>query len=97
MNSLKTEKAEILIDEVAKKFPNLRDCIEAYYTSTPLSYRDYIGSHRGSMYAYVKDVNKTSAFASFTKNQNQKLIFYWSKPKYAWHFRCNHKRYYYMF
>ena len=54
----KTEKAEILIDELVKKFPNLRDCIESYYTSTPLSYRDYIGSNRGSMYAYVKDVNK---------------------------------------
>ena len=54
----KTEKAEILIDELEKKFPNIRECIEAYYTSSPLSYRDYIGSNRGSMYAYVKDVNK---------------------------------------
>jgi len=54
----KTEKAEVLIDELEKKFPNIRDCIEAYYTSSPLSYRDYIGSNRGSMYAYVKDVNK---------------------------------------
>ncbi|MDX1772880.1 phytoene dehydrogenase-like protein [Oceanihabitans sediminis] len=54
----KKEKAEILIDEIEKKFPNIRDCIEAYYTSTPLSYRDYIGSDRGAMYAYVKDVNK---------------------------------------
>ncbi len=54
----KTQKAETLIDELVKKFPNLRDCIETYYTSTPLSYRDYIGSNRGSMYAYVKDVNK---------------------------------------
>ena len=27
------------------------------YTSTPLSYRDYIGSNRGSMYGYEKDVN----------------------------------------
>lgn len=54
----KTEKAETLIDELEKKFPNIRECIETYYTSTPLSYRDYIGSNRGSMYAYVKDVNK---------------------------------------
>ncbi|MBP0905267.1 phytoene desaturase family protein [Mariniflexile gromovii] len=54
----KTEKAEILIDELEKKFPNIRDCIASYYTSTPLSYRDYIGSNRGSIYGYVKDVNK---------------------------------------
>lgn len=54
----KTEKAEILLDELEKKFPNLRRCIKTYYTSTPLSYRDYIGSNRGSMYGYTKDVNK---------------------------------------
>ncbi|WP_281386114.1 phytoene desaturase family protein [Hyunsoonleella aquatilis] len=54
----KTEKAELLIAELEKKFPNIRDCIQAYYTSTPLSYRDYIGCNRGSMYGYVKDVNK---------------------------------------
>ncbi|MBQ0740648.1 all-trans-retinol 13,14-reductase, partial [Aquimarina celericrescens] len=33
-------------------------CIQKMYTSTPLSYRDYIGSNKGSMYGYVKDVNK---------------------------------------
>lgn len=54
----KAAKAETLINELVKKFPNLRECIQAFYTSTPLSYRDYIGSNRGSMYAYVKDVNK---------------------------------------
>ena len=26
-------------------------------TSTPLSYRDYIGSNRGSIYGYVKDAD----------------------------------------
>lgn len=54
----KTEKAEILINELEKKFPGIKLCIDTYYTSTPLSYRDYIGSNRGSIYGYVKDVNK---------------------------------------
>ncbi|WP_303316725.1 NAD(P)/FAD-dependent oxidoreductase [Flavivirga abyssicola] len=54
----KEEKAEKLIKELELKFPNIRDCIQEMYTSTPLSYRDYIGSNRGSMYGYVKDVNK---------------------------------------
>lgn len=53
----KAEKAEKLIQELEKKFPNLRDCIQEIYTSTPLSYRDYIGSNKGSIYGYVKDVN----------------------------------------
>lgn len=53
----KAEKAEILIVELEKKFPNIRECIAEMYTSTPLSYRDYIGSNNGSMYGYIKDAN----------------------------------------
>ena len=53
----KAQKAERLLQEVEKKFPNIRDCIKAMYTSTPLSYRDYIGIDKGSIYGYVKDVN----------------------------------------
>jgi len=51
----KKEKAEKLLDCVEEKFPGLRDHIHSYYTSTPLSYRDYIGSDDGSMYGIVKD------------------------------------------
>ncbi len=53
--SFKTQKAEILLDAVEKKFPGLRDCIRSYYAATPLSYRDYIGSSDGSLYGIVKD------------------------------------------
>ncbi len=53
----KKEKTEKLLDELEKKFPDLRNCIQSIYTSTPLSYRDYIGCNKGSMYGYVKDVN----------------------------------------
>ncbi len=53
----KAYKSEIIIKELEKKFPNLRDCIKSVYASTPLSYRDYIGSNNGSMYGYVKDAN----------------------------------------
>ena len=40
---------------VEKKFPDIRQCIKAYYTASPLSYRDYIGNDDGSMYGIVKD------------------------------------------
>ena len=53
----KNEKTEIFIKELEKKFPNIRECIQSVYTSTPLSYRDYIGCNQGSMYGYVKDAN----------------------------------------
>ncbi len=50
----KQEKAEKMIRALEKKIPNLRDSIKKIYTSSPLSYRDYIGSCQGSMYGYIK-------------------------------------------
>ena len=51
----KAEKTEILLKELEKKFPNLRDCILSTYVATPLTYRDYIGSSTGCMYGFAKD------------------------------------------
>ncbi len=50
----KKEKAEKMIDALEKKIPDLRYSIKRIYTSSPLSYRDYIGSFEGSMYGYIK-------------------------------------------
>ncbi len=53
----KQDKTEQFLKEVEKKFPGIRDCIKSVHTSTPLSYRDYIGGHNGNLYGYVKDSN----------------------------------------
>jgi len=53
----KAQKSEVLINELEKKFPNIRQCLKSVHASTPLSYRDYIGCNNGSMYGYVKDAN----------------------------------------
>lgn len=68
----KAYKAEILITELEKKFPNIRECIKSVHASTPLSYRDYIGCNKGAMYGYVKDAeNPLKSFVSpRTKIQN---------------------------
>lgn len=50
----KQEKGEKMIQALEKKIPNLRDSIKSIYTSSPLSYRDYIGSFEGNMYGYTK-------------------------------------------
>ncbi|ANF50984.1 all-trans-retinol 13,14-reductase [Chryseobacterium glaciei] len=50
----KLEKAEKMIDALEKKIPDLRQFIKKVYTSSPLSYRDYIGSFEGNMYGYIK-------------------------------------------
>ena len=51
----KRMKAEKIIDRVELKFPGFRNCIHAYYTSTPLTVRDYIGSDDGTLYGIAKD------------------------------------------
>ena len=51
----KKMKAEKLFEVVEADFPGIRSKTEAYYTSTPLTYRDYIGSPTGSFYGMLKD------------------------------------------
>lgn len=53
----KEEKAQLLFVELEKKFPGIRSQIKSYYTTSPLSYRDYIGTSDGSMYGIMKDYN----------------------------------------
>ena len=54
----KNRKTEAYLDVLEEKFPNIRSCVQSIHTSTPLSYRDYIGSHEGSMYGYVKNADQ---------------------------------------
>jgi all-trans-retinol 13,14-reductase len=53
--AFKKSKAELLIDAAEKKFPGLRAAILNYYTSTPLTFRDYMGTEDGSVYGISKD------------------------------------------
>jgi len=54
----KKQKAEKLINEINKQFPDFKDSIENYYTSTPLSMKDYTGTKHGSIYGVFHDCNK---------------------------------------
>lgn len=53
----KLEKTELLLQELEKIYPNIRSAIQGMYTSTPLTYRDFIGSEKGNMYGFIKDAN----------------------------------------
>jgi all-trans-retinol 13,14-reductase len=53
----KKEKAERLLERVELLYPGIGQHIKSYHTSTPLTYRDYIGSYDGSLYGIVKDCN----------------------------------------
>ena len=53
--AFKHEKAEILLDLLEQQLPGTRATITKYYTSSPLTYLDYTGTERGSMYGILAD------------------------------------------
>jgi all-trans-retinol 13,14-reductase len=53
----KDRKTARFLEAIELKFPGIATCIRSVHTSTPLSYRDYIGGHNGNMYGYEKDSN----------------------------------------
>lgn len=54
-DEFKERKAKKLIDAMLRRVPALKGNIESYYTSTPLTYRDYIGNRDGTLYGLSKD------------------------------------------
>ena len=68
----KEEKSALLLNMLYKKFPQLKGNIKAAYSSSPLSFRDYIGSPTGSMYGFEKNHQDPmrTAFSTNTKSPN---------------------------
>lgn len=56
--AFKAAKAEALLAVVCEKYPTLREAIAYSYTSTPLTYRDYIGNPTGAIYGYQKNADR---------------------------------------
>ena len=57
--NFKLEKAEKLLDLLEKQIPGTKQNIKHYYTSSPLTYLDYTGTERGSMYGVQRDCNES--------------------------------------
>ncbi|MGN1353582.1 MAG: FAD-dependent oxidoreductase [Alloprevotella sp.] len=51
----KRRRAELLLSALERDLPGTLSCVERYYTSTPLTWRDYTGTCRGSMYGTAAD------------------------------------------
>jgi all-trans-retinol 13,14-reductase len=71
----KRKKAEKLIDKVEEKFPEIRKSIKSYYTSTPLTYRDYTGTYKGSSYGILKDYHNPYVTILTPKTRIKNLYF----------------------
>ena len=65
----KKDKAEKLINLVARQFPEFKENLETYYVATPLSFKDYIGTPSGSMYGTERDYRR--AFESYISHKTK--------------------------
>lgn len=53
--AFKKEKEQKFIEALELRMPGLKGKIQSVYSSTPLTYRDYIGSRDGTLYGIEKD------------------------------------------
>lgn len=68
----KLEKADKLLNVLYDRMPEMRGKIKSFTCSTPLTFRDYIGSRDGTLYGVLKDYNEPmkSFIAPRTKVKN---------------------------
>ncbi|MFC1732898.1 phytoene desaturase family protein [candidate division KSB1 bacterium] len=74
-HDFKKRKADKLLDLVEQKFPGFKNKIKSYYTSTPLTYRDYTGTMEGSAYGILKDYNDPFKSIILPKTKIPNLFF----------------------
>jgi len=55
--AFKQNKGEKLLALLEKDFPGIGGAVKSWYSSTPLTYRDYTGTWEGSVYGMLKDYN----------------------------------------
>ena len=72
--TFKQKKAEAVIEALEHEVPGLRENIEQYYTSTPLTYIDYTGTPDGAMYGMLKDVQDLGSLSISSKTRIPNLL-----------------------
>lgn len=70
----KKDKEAKIIERLETHFPKLKDQIIGVYSSTPLTYKDYIGNYDGSTYGIKKDVSKINASVINSKTKVKNLF-----------------------
>ena len=51
----KKERTDNVLDLMEKRFPGIRDCADDIFASSPLTFRDWMGTRRGGAYGFFKD------------------------------------------
>jgi len=56
-DEFKEKKSNLLLDYASVLIPDIRNFIQSYYSSTPLTHRDYLNVSDGSIYGIERDFN----------------------------------------
>jgi all-trans-retinol 13,14-reductase len=67
--AFKKEKEELVIRKLELKNPGFRESIINVYSSTPLTYKDYLGTPDGSLYGVMKDFRNPISSVINTKTK----------------------------
>ena len=70
----KRERAERAIAALEEEIPGISSQIESYYTSSPLTYRDYTLTPEGSMYGVARDINNIASLNISCKTPISNLL-----------------------
>ena len=69
----KEVKQELVVRRLETKYPTIRKHIRNVYSSSPLTYKDYIGTPGGSLYGIKKNFNNPASTIINTKTRIQNL------------------------
>lgn len=73
--AFKHYRAELLLDLLEKFRPGFKQSIDCYFTSTPLTFRDYTATKEGSAYGIIKNYNNVLVSLLPSKTRIPNLFF----------------------
>lgn len=71
----KDRMAEKMLERLEARLPGIRGKIKKYYTSTPLTFRDYTSTHEGSAYGIMKDCHDPLRSIILPRTRISNLLF----------------------
>ena len=71
----KRERTERVLALVEKRFPGIKDCAEDIFASSPLTFRDWLGTHNAGAYGYFKDCNRIAETLVPIRTKVKNLLF----------------------
>lgn len=72
--AFKNNRSEKLLDKLYQRIPELKGNILAQSAATPLTYRDYTATPKGSLYGILKDINKPNETSIATRTKIPNLL-----------------------